>query len=488
MSVATKVGITLGAAAFSGMAFAGNGAATNEMQSRLAAAEAKIAELSAQTDADWMSEARSEQVRGIVQDVLADADTRASLQGNGATSGYDNGFFIKSADGKWSLKINGVFQERFNVGSQPAYTGTPAAPVTQPFGNATDDTGFGFETTRAALNFSGDLAGVAYYNARLDWSPYNGNNGLTQNELEWAYGGWHVNDNWSMQIGRQKMDVQRGFMVNAEDQQAIERSSYNYYWASSQITNGIKAVGTWDQWRMNAMFSNGGNTGVQNGQAQNPWSANGKGWAITARGEFLLQGDWSQFDHIGSTVGGSEGMLWGIGGGYIKNTETAALPAPGNRSPKNWLVSTDLSWQNNGWNLYGSASYQRVNDDVAGNDDVNSVGFELGGGMHMDDNNELYGRWQWINPGFGSSDNNQEFSSTLNAVTVGWNHYLAGPNTKLSVDWTYNFSDPSAVNNSGAGGWGYTGLWNNIPAGAANGQNRTSGSQWLLRCQLQVAF
>ena len=87
MSVATKVGITLGAAAFSGMAFAGNGAATNEMQSRLAAAEAKIAELSAQTDADWMSEARSEQVRGIVQDVLADADTRASLQGNGATSG-----------------------------------------------------------------------------------------------------------------------------------------------------------------------------------------------------------------------------------------------------------------------------------------------------------------------------------------------------------------------------------------------------------------
>ena len=85
MSVATKVGITLGAAAFSGMAFAGNGAA-NEMQSRLAAAEAKIAELSAQTDADWMSEARSEQVRGIVQDVLADADTRASLQGSGATS------------------------------------------------------------------------------------------------------------------------------------------------------------------------------------------------------------------------------------------------------------------------------------------------------------------------------------------------------------------------------------------------------------------
>ena len=28
----------------------------------------------------------------------------------------------------------------------------------------------------------------------------------------------------------------------------------------------------------------------------------------------------------------------------------------------------------------------------------------------------------------------------LNIATIGWNHYIAGPNTKLSVDWNWCFS------------------------------------------------
>jgi hypothetical protein len=108
--------------------------------------------------------------------------------------------------------------------------------------------------------------------------------------------------------------------------------------------------------------------------------------------------------------------------------------------------------------------------------------------MHVSDDDELYARWQWINPGFGSG----QFSSTLNMATIGWNHYIAGPNAKVSVDWSWNFSDPSAVNNSGAGGYGYTGNWNNANIALigvpATGQNLTSGSQWLLRTQLQVSF
>ena len=92
MSFATKAGIVLGAAAFSGMAVANTGNTSNDLQSRLEAAEAKIAEMSAQQNGDWLTEQRSEQISGIVQDVLADADTRASLQGTGdvgSSSGND---------------------------------------------------------------------------------------------------------------------------------------------------------------------------------------------------------------------------------------------------------------------------------------------------------------------------------------------------------------------------------------------------------------
>ena len=489
MSFATKAGIFVGAAAFSGMAVAGTGDATNDLQSRLEAAEAKIADMSAQQNGDWLTEQRSEQIRGIVQDVLADADTRASLQGNGATSGYNNGFFIQSADGKWSMKINGLFQERFNIGHEPQDVWTSGGGAV-----ADENTAFGFETTRAALNFSGQLAGVAYYNARLNWSPYTGGGaaapagpGMSASNLEWAYGGWHCDDNWSVQLGRQKMQVSRGFIVNAEDQQAIERSSYDYFWASSQITNGVMCRGSWDNFRMNAMFSNGYDTAAAAAATPggtNAWQANVQGWAITGRGEWLLQGAWDQFDRIGSAAGSTDAWLLGVGGGYLNSNTAVAGAAAGSDNPDVWLVTADLSYESDGWNMYGSGSYQRTNDGLAGSDDVNSVGFEVGAGMYMDADNELYGRWQWVNPGVGAGT----VSSNINIATIGWNHYLAGPNTKLSVDWNWCFSDPSFANTmSGGGAWGPTGWWSNTPTtGSSVGQ--TSGSQWLLRTQLQVSF
>ncbi|MDP7029448.1 MAG: porin [Phycisphaerales bacterium] len=488
MSFATKAGIFVGAAAFSGMAVAGTGDASNDLQSRLEAAEAKIAEMSAQQNSDWLTEQRSEQIRGIVQDVLADADTRASLQGNGATSGYNDGFFVQSADGKWSVKINGLFQERWNLGHQSG-GGAGFNPV-DPGGNY--NTAFGFETTRAALNFSGELAGIAFYNARLDWSPYNGNTnvynfnantgaGLSNDPLEWAYGGWHVNDSMSVQIGRQKFDVMRGFMVNAEDQQAIERSSQTYYWNTSAITNGIKLVGTGDQMRWNAMFSNGSGSALGGNAGNNAWNANAHGWAVTGRLGILLQGDWSQFDRIGSSKGETDGMLLGIGAGYLRNQ---------NQSEDNWIVSADLSYEADGWNAYGAVTAGNNNNtpgvawspEAQDGNDGTSMGWEVGAGCYLAEDTELYCRWQWLSPGvaagWGGSDGP---SSKLNIATIGVNHYIAGPNTKLSADWSWCFTDPSLANTIGGGAWGYTGWWD-----SAAGQ--TTGSLWLLRTQLQISF
>jgi len=493
MSVTLKLSGALGAAALAGAVIAGSTTDT-DMQSRIEAAEAKIAELSAQQSTDWMSEARSEQVRGIVQDVLADADTRASLQGDGATSGYNDGFFVKSADGKWSMKINGLFQERWNLGHQGSST-----PINDPNVSGNYNTPFGFETTRAVLNFSGELAGKAYYNARLNWSPYStggAGNGLSNDALEWAYGGWHQNDNWDVQIGRQKFDVMRSFMVNAEDQQAIERSSYSYYWDTSALTNGIKAVYNSDQMRGNVMFSNG--SAGANRTGNNAWANNQHGWAATGRGEFLLKGTWDQFDEIGSTVGGAEGWLLGVGAGYLRNQD---------QSQNNWLVSADLSYQANGWNAYGSTTVGNNDNGIAsgnppavvppasfnGNDNDNtSFGFEIGAGMYLNDTNELYARWQWLSPGGAwggrptAANNNYSPSSKLNIATIGWNYYIAGPNAKLSADWSWAFADPSTANTLGGGAWGPTGWWNNI--GAAANQGATNGSMWLLRTQLQISF
>ncbi len=151
-----SISITLGAIIGATM---GGTEVTPDLQARLEAAEARIAELAATQNADWMTEQRSEQIRGLVQDVLSDADTRASLQGSGATAGYNNGFFVQSADGKWSMTINGVSQERV------AYLSGTNVYVKD------NDSNWGFESTRTLLNFSGTIAGSAHYNMRMVWSP-----------------------------------------------------------------------------------------------------------------------------------------------------------------------------------------------------------------------------------------------------------------------------------------------------------------------------
>ena len=103
MSLTTRVGLLAGAAALTltGISNARPAGETSndDVAQRLAAAEAKIAAMEAAQNQSWLTEQRASEIRGLVQDVLADADTRASLLQTGMTAGYDNGAVIGSADG-----------------------------------------------------------------------------------------------------------------------------------------------------------------------------------------------------------------------------------------------------------------------------------------------------------------------------------------------------------------------------------------------------
>ena len=111
MSLTTRVGLLAGASVLTltGASFA-DSPTEAQNAARIAELEATVAQLSGD---NWMTEQRTEEIRGIVQDVLADADTRASLLQAGMTAGYDNGFIIGSPDGNFLLKINGDLQFRW---------------------------------------------------------------------------------------------------------------------------------------------------------------------------------------------------------------------------------------------------------------------------------------------------------------------------------------------------------------------------------------
>ena len=52
-----------------------------------------------ENEMNWLTEERTKQIKTLVHDVLADADTRSSLIGDGLLGGWDDGFFVASSDG-----------------------------------------------------------------------------------------------------------------------------------------------------------------------------------------------------------------------------------------------------------------------------------------------------------------------------------------------------------------------------------------------------
>ena len=113
-TVSLFAGTTL---ALTGAAF-GSTEANNDALAQINELRAEIASLKAQNGENWLTEQRAAEIKGLVQDVLADADTRASLQGGGSTAGYDNGFFIASSDGNFRLNINGGASIRWSLSNR----------------------------------------------------------------------------------------------------------------------------------------------------------------------------------------------------------------------------------------------------------------------------------------------------------------------------------------------------------------------------------
>ena len=107
---------------------------TNEMRDSLNS-------LREENEVDWLTEERTNQIKTLVHTVLADADTRSSLVGDGLLGGWDDGFFVASSDGLFRLQVGGLVQERYIMSHR----------------DASDSWRGGFENTRSRLNISGHI-------------------------------------------------------------------------------------------------------------------------------------------------------------------------------------------------------------------------------------------------------------------------------------------------------------------------------------------
>lgn len=433
MSLTKRVGLVAGAAALSltGASFAGTGADNDGMQQRLQQLEAKLAEMESRQGNNWLTEQRSAEIRSLVQDVLADADTRASLLGAGGV-GYNNGFQYSSQDGNITMKLNGLMQTRFIFSRNDDDGGV-------------DSTRYGFENARTKLIASGNVYDFMY---KIEGNFSRGEGGGFGLQDAWI--GWNYDNGWSVYMGQFKAPVVREGLVADEHLLAVDRSIFGSWYSGR--TQGIKVKYTGDQFRFAASFNDGFN------DANGAWETEDTEWSFSGRAEILFDGSWDQFDDFTSFQGSGNGVMLGLGAHY----ESQEYGTAAANEMKFLALTADISFEFDGANIFASFTYEDWDDDNG--TDWNPWFAVIQGGYFFTADLEGFARFE-----HGDLDN---AGDDYSIVTVGVNKYFHGHNAKWTTDFSYNFDEVPGF------GDGITG-WR-----ASGGED----GQWVIRTQLQLLF
>jgi hypothetical protein len=455
MSLTNKFGLVAGttALAIAGSAFGGV-ESDNDALSQIAELKQELAELKQQNGQDWLTEQRSSEIRGIVQDVLADADTRTSLQSSGAMAGYNNGFFLASPDGNFSLKVGGQIQIRWVMNSAKD-----------------QNTLWGFENRRTKLDFQGNVFSK-------DWTYRVRNNFTAElgvSDLEFAYVQKAMDNGMSIRVGQFQAPWLREVLVDSSMQLAAERSIVAQLFGQG-YSQGIQWGMESDSFRINAgLFDGIGGTTSFDTNAYNSrnttWSLSPTNYAIAARADFKLSGDWSQFDDFSSFKGEEAGMMAGVAVLYQRSNGNGVLNG-GTAGNKVFGITGDFTWDFGGASLFASGVW--VQNKPKNGDKTSPWGVTVQGGYFVTEDAELFGRYEFLNYNIKNAGNQNV--DKYNGVTFGVNYFFA-KGVKFTTDFSWNLKSLSGANSAAA-----------LNGAGFRVDDAGKDNQWALRAQLQLLF
>lgn len=430
----------------------------NDTATQISELKAEIAALKSNQGEQWLTEQRADQIRGVVQDVLADSNTRSSFQqAGGATAGYNNGFFISSADGNYSLKINALEQVRF------VWNNT--------YQDTKDQNSWGFENRRTQAFFSGNvvdpswkyLVGMAY-DAQND--PYNADAGNFN--LYYAMVTKTFGDGFSVSVGQMNVPFTvESNLFNAGSTQMGDYSIFEYMFGAGQQVGAMAKLEK-DAFRVSGGWYNIVQTD-SSGTVGNTWDNNdNQSIAIASRAEYKVAGTWDQFSKESSFKGEEFGLL--IGGGLIwqngRNDNGAGV-----YDSNPFGLTADAQAKFGGFNLIGQFLWQ---DGYPGTDSSSSVwGFNVQGGAFITEDLEVFGAWAYADT--AESGSSSASFGTTNYLQTGANWYFAKNSIKATVMGII------PLNKDAADAGNLRGFESGI--GLSDSQNNFS-----LVCQLQVMF
>ena len=313
--------------------------------------------------------------RAYQSELLADADARTSLLAAG-TAGYTEGKGFGIEDGANSLFVSGFMDFRY-VWNNRANGDDDGEGGFEP----NTDTSAGFQNADTKLKFHGNIGDEVGYVIQIvanDW--YTGGGFM----LEDAYGTYAMNDNTTIMFGQFKLPVLgEDYMVDDPYVQANERGVMNEFFTPMR-SQGVAFVWSDQDVQVLGAFSDGWRT------ANTDFTSSSEAdFAVSGRVNFKWVGDWSAFATADSFQGSEDAgyvggaVHWQSGGETNGTSDVDVI-----------LYTIDAAYQSDGWGVRGA--FVGSNVDPAGGTDYDTFGFNLQGGIFLNDQFEAFAAWDGI--------------------------------------------------------------------------------------------
>jgi len=400
-----------------------------DLTARVADLERVVARLRTVQDEPWLTSRRADEIRGLVQDVLADADTRSSLLQNGTAASWNNGFYLGSVDGNFLLKVQGQLQARF------VYNTLDNSPD--------DDHRSGFENRRTKLIFSGHIIDQSWdYRIQSAVDRDGGDFGLDD-----AFIAKHFGD-WTLRVGQFKPPFMKEDLVSSSRQLAVERSLVNDEFNQGR-SQGVELAYSGDQINAAVMINEGFD------RSNTPALVEDTEFAVTARVEALLAGSWGQFKDFTSWPDETTAVMigaavhyeqeeFGTGDGLFIDANADGIDDTFNDDELETLTFTaDVSLEFGSANAFAALVYRDIDSESVS---AEQLGVVVQGGVFLSDDWEIFARYEW-------GDLDAAGVEDLSVITFGVNRFWAKHALRWSTDIGIGLNEIAEPWSASGAGW-----------------------------------
>ncbi len=391
-------------------------------QATIEGLRSEVDTLRAESDDNWLTEQRAEEIRALVTDVLADADVRASLLQSGVPGpqhrsvfpnlAYDSQFVLQSHDGAFKLAIDGLINTRYEYNHR----------------GDVEDRGR-FEMTAVRVNFRGHVFEDWTYWVRLNFDDGTG-------FFDTAVGIYHFNEDVNIAFGQFPSLMTRENSTTIDKLQTGEVSPTNSVFDPQAFQGALLSLHS-EKLVFRGQVSNG--VAAVSNEFDDPGNAD---YALTGMLSWMAigdGGDWNRFLNFTSRPGSGDPAL--LLGGAIHWQQGSENIDPAGRESDLFLAIAEASFEADGWNLYGSFNY-RYTDPSSEGIEANDFGFVLQGGAWVAEHVELYSRFDMTIPDSDRPTMGDEFKTLTGGVA--YYPFPSSDNIKFLAEVLYMFDAQSA--------------------------------------------